>query len=353
MSDDVLKQLESKLRELDAINAIGKALTASLDLKEVLSTVIGRIGTLLRPRACSLLLADETTGDLTFEVAAGDGAERILGLRVTKGEGIAGWVATNQQSILVADVTKDPRFASRFDETTQVATRAIMAVPLIARGKTLGVIELINGLVDRTFVKEDVRVVEMLSEFAAIGIDNARTYKRVEELTIVDDHTPLYNARYLRRILQTEVERARRFQHPLSVIFFDLDRFKEVNDTHGHAAGTALLVEVGDLMIGSLRTVDVPVRYGGDEFVVVLPETLKPAAVDVATRLHGALGRYEFLRERGLSVHITGSFGVATFPDDATNADELLRAADRAMYEVKEAHRDGIGAATWGVVASN
>lgn len=350
MSDELLRTLESKLRLLDAVNAIGKLMTASLDLREVLKTVINHIGELLQPRSCSLLLIDGSTGELVFELAVGQGSERLRGVRLKQDEGIAGWSVTHKESVLVADVTKDLRFASRVDDISRQQTQSIIAVPIIARGSVLGVIELVNGLVDRPFVASDVHLVEMLAEFAAIGIDNARSYKRVEELTILDEHTALYNARFLHRTLETEVERARRFSHPLSLIFFDLDHFKDVNDTHGHAAGTALLMEVGDLVVGSLRTVDVPVRYGGDEFVVVLPETLKKAAVDVASRLQQALGRYEFLREKGLAVHVTGSFGVATFPDDAQTAEDLLRKADQAMYEVKGAHRDGISAAGWGII---
>jgi diguanylate cyclase (GGDEF)-like protein len=350
MSDEVLRTLEAKLRELDAVNEIGRSLTASLDLREVLATIMTRMGDLLKPRSSSLLLVEERTGELVFEVASGEGAERLVGMRLRPGEGIAGWVANARESILVEDVKGDKRFTARFDGVSNVETTSVIAVPLVARGRTLGVIELINGLIDRPFTNDDVRLVSMLSEFAAIAIDNARSYRQVEELTILDEHTSLYNGRFLHRTLDHEVERARRFLHPLSVIFFDLDRFKLVNDTHGHAAGTALLAEVGDLVVGSLRTVDVPVRYGGDEFVVVLPETLKKAAVDVAVRLQGALSRYVFLRTRGLGVHVTGSFGVATFPDDAKTAEDLLKAADTAMYQVKNANRDGIAAAGWGLV---
>ncbi len=349
MTDDVQKQLEAKLRELDAVVAIGKSLTSSLDLHSVLSTIVQRLGELLAPRQSSLLLLDER-GDLVFEVAAGEGSERIVGLRLKPGEGIAGWAAAEQKSVLVPDVSTDARFAGRFDPISRTTTRSVLAVPLVARGRSVGVIELLNGLVDRPFCEDDVRLTQMLAEFAANAIDNARHYRQVEELTIVDEHTRLYNARFLRHTLEVEVERARRFGHSLSVIFFDLDRFKLVNDTHGHAAGSALLAEVADLLVGSLRTVDVPVRYGGDEFVVVLPETLKPAAVDVAARLHAALGGYVFLRDRGLAVHLTGSFGVATFPEDASSHEELLRRADEAMYVVKNHARDGIAVAGKGIV---
>lgn len=342
MSDDVLATLQAKLRELDAVNAIGKALTSSLDLREVLATIMQRLGELLSPRHSSLLLVDEQSGWLSFEVTTGEGAERLLGLKLAPSEGIAGWAATQQRSLLVPDVRADPRFADRFDRVSNVQTHSIVAVPLMARGRTLGVIELVNGLVDRPFTSDDVRLCELCGEFAAIAIANARNYQKVQELTIVDEHTSLFNARHLRRVLAQEVDRAVRFGHPLSVVFFDLDLFKSVNDTHGHAAGTALLAEVADLMAGSLRAVDVPVRYGGDEFVVVLPETLDQAAVAVAERLRRAISQYRFLRDRGLGLHVTGSFGVATFPHDASTGEALLKAADEAMYCAKSQGRDRV-----------
>ena len=347
---DPTSQLEQKLRELDAVVAIGKALTSSLDLHRVLVTIMLRVSELLHPRQYTLLLSDEKTGELVFEVVVGEGSAALQGLRLKPGEGIAGWTATNKQPLLVVDVAKDPRFAARFDEVSQVTTKSILAVPLVARGRTLGVIELINGLRDRPFAEDDLRLTAMLAEFAAIAIDNARHYAKVEELTIVDEHTRLFNARYLKRSLESEVERSRRFSHPLSVVFFDLDRFKLLNDTHGHDAGSAALAEVGELLLKTLRTTDIAIRYGGDEFVLVLPETPKTAAVDVTRRLHALLGQHEFLKERGIDVHLPGSFGVASFPDDGTSADDLLRAADKAMYVVKEQSRDGIAAATWGMV---
>lgn len=349
--DDPVRVLNDKLRELDAVLTIGRTLTSSLDLRKVLATIMEQLGNLLRPKSWSLLLTTPPAGDLVFELAQGEGASRLRGMSVAYGEGIAGWVAREQKSVLVMDPAADPRFAARFDDISRTETRSVLAVPLVVRGRTLGVIELVNGLVDRPFAPYDLRLVEMLAEFAAIAIENARNFKRVEELTIVDEHTLLYNARYLRRVLREEVERARRFSHSLSVLFFDLDLFKTVNDTHGHAAGTALLAEVADLLIGSLRTVDVPVRYGGDEFVIILPETLKPAAIDVASRLRDAITRWEFLRGMALSVHVTASFGVATWPDDAQTAEALLHAADRAMYEAKQSGRNAVAAVGVGICA--
>ncbi len=373
MNDDLLQTLQTKLQLLDAVNAIGKTLTGSLDLPQILANIIHRIQELRHPRTCVVFLDDAEKGELVLEVAIGEGVEKIVGSRLKRGEGIAGWAAEKQKSVLVSD-RDDPRHSKSFDETYGELQRSVLvsdrdsprhskssgqegepvvsiiAVPLISRRRTLGVIEMVNGLDDRPFRADDVQLVEMLAEFAAIGIDNARSYQRIEELTILDEHTSLYNSRFLYRALEGEVERARRFVRPLSLLFVDLDHFKNVNDSYGHAAGTALLAEVGQLITSSLRTVDIPVRYGGDEFVILLPETGKQAGIEVTVRLQKTLARHQFLQSRGLALHMTGSFGLASFPDDARNAEDLLKAADAAMYLVKSGTRNGVAAAGLGLI---
>ncbi|MFL5301651.1 MAG: GGDEF domain-containing protein, partial [Anaeromyxobacteraceae bacterium] len=184
----------------------------------------------------------------------------------------------------------------------------------------------------------------MLADYAAIALSYARHHERVRELTLVDEHTGLYNARHLHRSLEVEIARAARFSRPVSLLFFDLDRFKRVNDAHGHQCGSALLREVGEVMRATLRTMDVPVRYGGDEFVAVLPESGREQARAAAERLAEAIRSRAFLRARGLEVHLTASFGLATYPEDGSGPDELLRAADDAMYRAKAAGRDAIAA---------
>ena len=126
------------------------------------------------------------------------------------------------------------------------------------------------------------------------------------------------------------------------IVVVDVDGLKQVNDRHGHLCGSSLLAEVGEMIKEQVRSVDVPTRYGGDEFVLVLPQTSKDQAVHVARRLRLALNGAVFLRDKGLEVRVTASFGVASYPDDAVNKDDVLRLADEAMYRVKETTRDGI-----------
>lgn len=339
---DLLRELKRTVDELAVLHEIGKAITSTLDVREVLRIMLAKVSELLRPHNWSLLMVDEKTGELVFEVVVGEGSESIKGLRVGVGEGIAGWVAREQQPLLVADVHADARFAGRFDAVSQFQTHSILCVPLISKGKTLGVVELVNGPADGAFTHGDLKTLAAVADYAAIAMENAQNFQRVQELTVVDDHTQLFNSRHLRRVLEAEVARAKRFGHPLSMIFFDLDRFKTVNDTHGHQSGSALLAEVGRLLLGSLRSVDVPTRYGGDEFAILLPETDRQAALNAARRFRKALREHTFLVDRGLSVRLTASYGVATFPDDASDEEQLIRQSDLAMYKVKESGRDGI-----------
>lgn len=342
---ELLKELKRNIDELRVFNEIGKALTSTLDIHEVLGLIMEQVGDLLRPANWSLLLVSDDRRELVFEIAVGPGGAALKGLRVRIDEGIAGYVAREGRVLLVPDVGSDPRFSARFDEASRFTTRSILAVPMKSRGRVLGVIELVNGPDQPVFDDTDARTLSSIADYAAIALENARNFQRVQELTIQDEHTGLYNARHLGRVLEAEVHRARRFGHKLSLIFFDLDRFKQVNDTHGHQVGSAILRECGEVMQRALRSVDVATRYGGDEFVCLLPETGKEAALACAARLRDELVRHSFLKDQGLDLRITASFGVATFPDDAESAHELMRRSDVAMYRVKQSTRDAISAA--------
>jgi diguanylate cyclase (GGDEF)-like protein len=340
---DPLRELQRTVDELAVLNEIGKALTSSLDIGEVMHVILEKVSALLKPRNWSLLLKDQVTGELYFHAAVGSGSDSLVGLRIKPGEGIAGWVAQHNLPLLVPDVAKDPRFASRFDDASRFHTSSILCVPLTFKGLTLGVIELVNGEGDGVFSEEDLRILGTVAEFSAIAIENARNFHKVQELTVLDDHTGLFNSRHLKRQLESEVTRATRFGHPVSLIFFDLDHFKQVNDTHGHQAGSRVLHEVGRLLLKTLRSTDVPVRYGGDEFVILMPETSKDQAIAAGRRIGAEIAAMPFLSgQKSGPLHLTASIGVAAFPDDATDPENLVKRADEAMYQVKAKSRGGV-----------
>jgi diguanylate cyclase (GGDEF)-like protein len=161
--------------------------------------------------------------------------------------------------------------------------------------------------------------------------------------TLQDDLTDAFNRRYLDQYLAEELERARRYERPFSLLFFDLDRLKEVNDRYGHLCGSKVLIELVTLIKSLLRRSDKVFRFGGDEFVLTMPETDQEGAVRAAHRLRKAIRSHRFKVMEGVEVSLTASFGIATYPDDGATGEALMRHADEAMYLVKSTSRDGVG----------
>ena len=166
--------------------------------------------------------------------------------------------------------------------------------------------------------------------------------QRAQALTVTDDLTQLYNSRYLSEVLRREGKRAMRTRQPLSLLFIDLDGFKDINDTHGHLYGSRAIVEAGAVIRGCARETDVVARFGGDEFAVVLPDTGSEGALVVADRVRERIASHVFLAAEGFNCRLTGSTGVATLPDIVPTVERLLQAADDAMYWVKAHGKDGI-----------
>ena len=336
--------------EVAVFQELGKALTSSLQLDQVLRTIMEKIDEFLRPDNWSLLLLDEATQELYFELAVGKASQALKDVRVKVGQGIAGWVAQNGEAVVVPDTSKDTRFFGKIDEKTKMETQSIVAVPVKFRDTCLGVIELINCFGPDGFDPRDLKLLEALSDFAAIALENARHVKRIHELTITDDCTTLYNARHMGFILETEIYRSQRYNYEFSIVFIDLDHFKQVNDTHGHLVGSKLLAEIGNALKSHCRLIDFAFRYGGDEFVILLPQTSKENALNVARRLHKLIRETVWLDQAGLRVKLTPSVGVASYPVDSRTKEGLLHLADEAMYLVKNTHRDSVAAANIGIL---
>ena len=336
-------------QELEIFHGVAKALTSSLDLDSILQTIMEKMAEYFRPDTWSLLMVDEDKNELYFAIAVGTAAEALKNVRLKVGEGIAGWVAKHGERLIVPDVMTDPRFAKRIDEMTKWETRSIICVPVRSKLRVLGVIQLVNVHLEH-FSDQEMYFLQSLCDYAAIAIENARAVERIQELTITDDCTGLYNARHLYKTLEAEVYRSARFGYEFSVLFIDLDHFKQVNDTHGHLIGSKLLAEIGYLIKAQLRLIDYAFRYGGDEFVVLLPQTSKDSAITVARRLRDNMRASMFCKEEGLNLNIRASIGMATYPHDAKTPHDVIRQADEMMYLVKNTTRDNIGIAQRGVM---
>jgi diguanylate cyclase (GGDEF)-like protein len=254
---------------------------------------------------------------------------------------IAAWVMHRGGEFVSADLRTDPRL-------TDGAVGSVIAFPLISRGRRVGALIGLDRLAsarEPRLAPPNLRAVRVLLEPAAAALDGSLHLKRLEALSVTDDLTHLYNSRYLNQVLRRETKRASRSGRPLSLLFIDLDGFKSINDTHGHLFGSRALVEAAAVIRQSARETDVVARFGGDEFALVLPDTGGEGAYAVGERIRERLAEHRFLEADGLDIHLTGSVGVATLPDVASSAEELMTAADKAMYQVKDRGKNGILAA--------
>lgn len=215
----------------------------------------------------------------------------------------------------------------------------VVAVPLICGERILGVLE---GVRQRSFKRSEIAILDALSLPVASALANAVRIGEAERLSQTDDLTKLHNARYLRQFLLNEIRRARRYGSSVAALFLDLDDFKRVNDAHGHLVGSHVLMEMAAVILSSIRDTDAVARYGGDEFVIVLPDTQIELAGTVAGRIREKIALHDFSGGRNLKLALTASFGVAVFPEHASSPQQLIACADTAMYEAKAANKNCI-----------
>jgi diguanylate cyclase (GGDEF)-like protein len=331
--------------QLQAHAAIVRATGNELDPHRIIDLAMERVRAFFKLRAWLFLLADPEQGILRVERTGGEGSAVAKSRQIGIGEGIAGRAVQKRQPVLIEDVGLGGSGRGAPELPGQWTTGAVVAVPLLSRGRVIGVVEVLDRRSSGRFQSRDARILSLLLEPAAVAVDNALLLRRSEELSVTDDLTKLYNSRYLNATLRREVERSKRYRTPVSLIFLDLDGFKCVNDQHGHLWGSRTLVEVGQVIGGTVREIDVVSRFGGDEFTVILPQTGPEGAQTIAERIRQRIAETTFLTSYGLSVRITASVGIASFPDHGRTKDDLIARADEAMYLVKGRGKNGVALA--------
>jgi diguanylate cyclase (GGDEF)-like protein len=340
--------IESRqMDHLRVFHDVARALTSSLELEEILGAIMDKMAQFFGPERWSMLMVDDKSGELYYAIAVGENTESLKGLRVPLGEGVAGWVASTGNPLVVPDVALDPHWSAFANKHPDLQIKSIACVPVRSGNKTLGVIQLLNSKLD-LLSEYSISFLRILCDYAAIAIQNARSMTLIQELTITDDVTGLFNARHLYTMLDEQVALGQVF----SLMFVDLDRFKLVNDTHGHLIGSRLLAEIGGLLKRCLGPNNAAFRYGGDEFVAMLPGMGKSAASGTTMALREDLRSARFLEGAGLSLTVSGSFGLATYPEDGNTVPTILRAADTMMYEAKIT-RDSVAVSGKGTVSKS
>src|SRR5271166_5507578 len=337
--------------ELKIFHDVAKALTSSLDLDTILQTIMDKLAAYFEPAAWSLLMLDETSQEFYYAAAVGKDCESVNALSLKTGETLARWVIEHGEPIVIADVSLDPRIQPRSNDESFANGCSVVCMPVRTGGKMLGIIQLVNS--DMQVYTRNEIVLKSLADYAAIAIENARAVKRIQELSITDDCTGLYNARHLFTVIAEELHRSARFGYDFTLLFLDLDHFKRINDQYGHIVGSKLLAQVGDCLRESLRLVDSAFRYGGDEFAILLPQTSREAGLHVARRIARVLHQRHWLHDGNSHVELHASIGMACYPVDGTTSQALVQRADDMMYAVKQAGRNNIAVSGLGVVGLN
>jgi diguanylate cyclase (GGDEF)-like protein len=318
------------------MNRITSALAGGMDLKTVIPNFARELSSLqgFDRLACGFV---NDSGDYIEVVGYPEGTTWGLGSVIPVVGSGPGSVVLNSRAVLERNLLHSHRFIEDL-RLLDEGIRSYVLIPLNSRGRSIGVLGL-GSTQPAAFDDATLARLQPLADSVALAFENVRLFQKTRELSITDEVTPLYNVRFFHQILERELKLVDRYRSVLSLIFVDLDRFKPINDQFGHLRGSRVLREVGFLLRSAVRETDYPARYGGDEFVVILPQTDLPAAQNLAEKLRLLVEEHPFLQEEGINAHVGVSLGVASYPSEARSKEALIRLADERMYEDKDRRR--------------
>jgi diguanylate cyclase (GGDEF)-like protein len=329
-------ELRASSARVETLHRITAAVTSGTDLHAILPAFAAELSSLLsfERLACGFV---NDTGDYIEMVSHPEETSWGLGeVLPVVGSG-PGFVALNNRAVLQRDLVHEHRYLEDM-RLLEEGLRAYLLLPLSRRGQAIGVLAL-GSKKSGAFDDETLARLQPLADAVAVAFENVRLFQKTRQLSITDEITPLHNFRYFHQALDRELKLVNRYGSTLSLVFVDLDRFKPINDQYGHLRGSRTLREVGFLIRAAVRETDIPARYGGDEFVVVLPQTDGESARVLAEKLRNLIEEHTFLQEEGINARLGVSLGVATYPEEAKTKEALIRLADARMYEDKGSRR--------------
>lgn len=334
-TEEHARYLERRQEELQLVGAVGAAVNSTLHLNRMLATAAEKIAAGMHAERCLISLYNEqhTESEIAADYWTQPGPT-VVGARfaLKRDSGIL-HLLLQQRSVATPDAQADERFDGSRQEFLEQRLRGCAAAAIMSEGQLLGSIIVGSTMDSRTFSPEQLGVLETIATQLALGVRNARLYERARERANEDSLTGLFNHRYLHGRLEQELMRAGRSTQPLAIVLFDLNNFKAFNDNFGHQAGDEVLRFMATILTRSLRATDIAGRYGGDEFLVILPQSDEQGARLLLDRVRQRIGEQA---EAGfLPIPIELSAGIAVYPRDGDNKRDLVARADAAMYADK------------------
>jgi diguanylate cyclase (GGDEF)-like protein len=327
---------------LQSLLEIATALTSKEDLPGVLGTITRELSLLVPIDQASIALLEEDAQDLSVRLTYSRGIAQLPaeGRRVPAAVGNPfGWSLLNQQPLWCNDLEADLRFA---ENPVGEEMKSQMVVPLTIHGRTLGTLSLASAT-SHAFTDADFGILQRCGQLAAVAVENSLLFRQTRELSLIDPLTGIYNHRHFKHLLGVELGRAHRYSRTMALIMIDVDNFKRVNDTLGHPIGDRVLRGISRILAEGLRRSDVLARYGGEEFAVILQETDRESSRGVAEKLcRDVREKASFPDGRNGQVRATISLGLAFFPLDAGNEEDLLLRADQALYRAKSSGKNRV-----------
>jgi len=332
--EEINKNLNERLMELYSLYQVSLALSLTLDLEEILKSIKKMFRKTFQVDQYSIMLLDDSSGRLKIISSFGLPKPVRESNKYEFGSNIFGKTIEIEELVYAPDVEHDSDY--NFFPNIKESSGSFVSIPLKSEKKhSIGVINLYRKQTN-SFSKQELSLLVKVAEQIAKVIDKTLLYKHTKELSITDELTGLYNRRYFNQRFEREVLRAKRYKRPLTAIMIDIDYFKSYNDINGHILGDEVLKKVAVLLERNIRKADILARFGGEEFVVLLPEIDKEHSYQVAEKLRRTIENNSFPEERKLpNKKITISLGVSTLLEDTYSAQELLDFADKALYEAK------------------
>jgi diguanylate cyclase (GGDEF)-like protein len=323
-------------RQLSVSQAMGLASladTATAEPTALLYRFLHLANNLVHAERSLVWMVDETNGEIIPAVGLPNMGE-FAGVRTRVGEGLIGSSAERSRPLVISDAARIWKRAEN-----EPAADSWLLCPIISQQRVLGVAHWMRPAAV-PFTTDDAAQLEGLVPQVGVAIESMRARNRMREMASSDGLTGLLNHRRITELLRDEMRRAERYNRPLSVLMVDLDSFKSINDDYGHPVGDQLLRSVAQLLRGAVRTVDSVGRYGGEEFIILMPETHKDDAYLLAERIRSIVEQKAFVVIDGQQVHRTISVGVASYPEDGLNPQEIVERADEALYRAKHAGKN-------------